>query len=819
MAAFRSTSRSLLLIALCVMTFDRSSVAIAQRDRDAIAPVRVGDEVEAKWINTWYRGKVLDYNDGFANVEYEWGSTTRVKEFSLEEMRFPNGEGHWRVWSDASGKFKIEGRYISRTKTDVTIRKGDGTDISVPINQLASPLRRLLAKTPITADINKVDGVVPIRVGDELEVKYILTWYPGVVQEVTREGAIVKFKHGSFGEKEQEFEFEDMRFPNGEGHWREWSDSSGEFKIIARYVKRDATHVTIRKEDGQELRVEIALLSSKLRKLLSETRIIAPRPTDVTFDIPPNTFPNSIRASFGGSRNGAATNLPSLEEISLDVSAPRPEQTSQLSQGGVAFTLERGDSISAVVPVAGEEQWVAIGTHGKREDPTTLYWASPGKKSKAVGPNFFSNERILEFSGIQNRLITAEVSETWNYPTKLCSYRIEPGSSNATPEMRWEIPKPKYASRSRNVKVRLIGNDRLLMGHGTSVSMWNLASRKLEYAVNGVAKQDFWITPDEKYFAAFDTRNSLTIYDLKNGEPLARQSWEDFGSATACISQDGRYLVCANRSAILVWSFREAKPVVELPLGGLQVTDGTPLSLLNGGWIAAGPQFYSTGLKLVVWRYDVRGVSLKHQEMVGRELLAVAMAGSYGKPKTVLVGAATVPHRDAIELMKKVDTSKLKMLEQGSRIRVDTSGDARIVNGLRQAVQANGWIEDPSSEITLSGSAKLAEPQTLTYRVTSFGGSNPGGTSEETHTVQPWVQKVEIRYQDQYAWGTSVGGVPWSVHTSGAQSLGSELSKASNQSYSLFENLSIPDEILYPRYQRGLGQTWLTASGFVDEAK
>lgn len=80
----------------------------------------------------------------------------------------------WRVWSEASGKIKIEGRYIARRKTVVTIGKGDGTDVSVPIHQLAGPLRRLPAKTPITAEINKVDGVVSVRVSDELEVEYMM---------------------------------------------------------------------------------------------------------------------------------------------------------------------------------------------------------------------------------------------------------------------------------------------------------------------------------------------------------------------------------------------------------------------------------------------------------------------------------------------------------------------------------------------------------------------------------------------------------------------------------------------------------------------
>lgn len=117
---------------------------------------------------------MLDCNDGFGPVEDERGSTTRVIEFSLGEMRFPSEKGHWRVWSEASGKIKIEGRYIASRKTVVTIRKGDGMDASVPIHQLAGPLRRLLAKPPITADINKLDGAVPVGVSDELEVEYMM---------------------------------------------------------------------------------------------------------------------------------------------------------------------------------------------------------------------------------------------------------------------------------------------------------------------------------------------------------------------------------------------------------------------------------------------------------------------------------------------------------------------------------------------------------------------------------------------------------------------------------------------------------------------
>ena len=64
-----------------------------------------------------------------------------------------------------------------------------------------------------------------------------------------------------------------------------------------------------------------------------------------------------------------------------------------------------------------------------------------------------------------------------------------------------------------------------------------------------------------------------------------------------------------------------------------------------------------------------------------------------------------------------------------------------------------------------------------------------------------------------------MGGVPYSLTVREGQTLGGELQKSSSASYSLFENLKIPDEIIYPRYQKGLGQTLLTPSGFVDKAK
>ena len=262
-------------------------------------------------------------------------------------------------------------------------------------------------------------------------------------------------------------------------------------------------------------------------------------------------------------------------------------------------------------------------------------------------------------------------------------------------------------------------------------------------------------------------------------------------------------------------------PAQKLPIGGLGISGSTPLADLSGGWIVAGSQIYSSGLGMIAWRYigGSGGVEIEYQKMLGRQMLVAATASDSGN-RAVLVGVATVPHRNAVEMMSQVDPESMKMLKRGSKIRIDTSVDSRILQGLRRAAEANGWIEDPDGESLLTGSAKFGESETRTYRKSSFGSfGGSSGESEETHTVTPWIQSASVVYDGKPAWSTSAGGVPFSLWLKEGESIRSALNKSSEKTYYLFEKLSIPEMMIYPRYRAGLGQTLLTPTGFVDQAK
>ena len=77
-----------------------------------------------------------------------------------------------------------------------------------------------------------------------------------------------------------------------------------------------------------------------------------------------------------------------------------------------------------------------------------------------------------------------------------------------------------------------------------------------------------------------------------------------------------------------------------LPIGGMHVADNMALADVGSGWLIAGAQIYSQGLGLIAWRYDGDGVSIAHQQMLGRQMLAAGTVGG-SKGRTVLVGVAT----------------------------------------------------------------------------------------------------------------------------------------------------------------------------------
>ncbi|MFO1064315.1 MAG: SHD1 domain-containing protein [Pirellulales bacterium] len=800
------------LLLAALITLISGNVAHAQRERprkDQLAPVRIGDQVEVKVFDEWFPAIVEDFDaQQGALLRYGWKGINRSSIHNLADIRFPNDEGSWMVWSDVSGKFRIEARLVGRDETHVTLRKEDGTDVRVPINQLSPSLQSQIAK--FAGAVKKMLTEAPVRVGDDIEVRYLWTWYPAKVLKVLPAGAEVSYK-SEWETAEREFKHKDMRYPNREGPWREWVDTTGKFKIYGRYITHDETHVQLLKEDRSTVRLERAKLSAKLQKELSAATIFTRRPDEVEFDT--TGYPDSSRISTMTFSSGLAN----LNIASLKVEGA-PSIT--LNEGGFEFTVGNASSVSMVEPIGGDQQLVAIGVSQKlygiseNEAPTQLYWASMQDRKPLPGPAFLPDEVILGYSAKQKRLITAEVRDAFRTPTRFCSYRLEPGARTAKPEYRWNVPKSSFAAWSTDTNVEFVGDDQVLLGYGNMASLWDMNARRVVYAIPA-DDNEFHLSPDGKYIGVRSFWGGF-VADAATGSVLGKLE----RSQCLAFSDDGRYLAVDGHWELGLYSLADGgKSITMQGHNYSRRTFAGPLSVIDNEWICDGTSLWHLPRKLLAWTFDAAHgeLSLARSITAGDKLIAVATRGS-AERSSVLIGVAKIPHAGPKNAVASLTDDQLYALKRGSAVRIDPSvQEPRILSSIQKAIREAGWVLDNSSGIVITASAGLGPSETKTFQRSRFGLSRGSSEFQETVSVQPWIQKLQIARNGNYLWGAAMGGVPSSVMVREGESVQSVIGTSSEPSYSLFDGLKFPDKVFDPKYNRGLGSSRITSRGLEDQ--
>lgn len=781
-------------------------------------PFRAGDRVQVTHFNSWHDGEVIKLEDGKVEVTYDRNNHSRTEFFDFEKVRFPDGEGVWREWKSAAGNFTIIARYLERTATHVTLLKENGQEVSVPIEKLSRDLRKMARKTPITGKENLVNGVSPVRRGDRVEVKSTWDWHAGVVTDVTVGQVMVEYEEHSRVTKKA-FDLNKVRFPAGQSQWMKWRNVERTKEFVARYIRRTDTHAILLKEDGSEFEFEIEKLEPKLKRLVEDTVSFAQRPEKIEFLSSPRTtnFMNQI-ATFSSLQLSDSE----IEPVTA-VKAP--------ADGGFGFELTNGNEVSRVI-ATGVNDWVAIGTNPssrfKGYGITRLYWANPAEQKVVNGSGFSDDERIVDYSAKQNRLITVQLSnETWPKPIAFCTYRTEPGKEFADPEWRWDIAERKRSfGRAIDYRARLVGDNQLLLADQNTLSLYDFKKAEIVYSLAGIDANFFVLHPSKNFFLVRKQGKGLSLHRTETGKQIAFDP--DFENSGGCgFSQDGRKLIGLDRKYVNVWDLTVDAAPKKFDAGNLSSQRNRTkfkdaVTMIDDQWIWSSSYLYNTEKEMLVWGYQGGGVRLAGRDMLGDRLLVSGVRSQSRGPAQLLVGVAKIPHQEAVDEMNKIDVKTMTMLERGVGVKIDAPGDRRVRAGIEAAMKVNGWVADPNSEIIISGSAKRGKTVKEEYRQfgigrsTGRGRTGGGGNGTISRSFTPWVQSVAITYRGQTAWRSGrSSGSPYSA--SSVKELDASLNKASQASYSLFENLTIPETLFYPHFSTGLGHTEITPTGFFDK--
>ncbi|TWT97363.1 SHD1 domain-containing protein [Neorhodopirellula pilleata] len=785
----------------------RTPITGEENKIDGADPVRLGDEVEVSpYSNEWFDGVVTQVRIGEAQVRYQRLGQDTEDAFPFAKIRFPNGEGPWRKWSDTSGQFTVIARYLSRTETQVTLRKQDGTNATVPIDRLSLELKRWTRSIPITGKETLIDGVSPVRVGDTVEVSDGSRWVEGLVSQSGMGIAFVeRFDDNGVSQGKREFPLTKVRYPNGEGSWRKWTGRGGS-TVVARMLSRDETHVVLLKEDGQNVRVPIDQLDRGLQQELEHVVPQVKRPKLTTFVA-------------SGRSVGLIGTLPDFRSF------PSVQPLSMVpswSDGSVSFPIPNADTISTIVPIAGKQNWLLLGTHPssnyRGEPQSQVHWIGPERQEYKPGPRLDEKEQLVDYSVEQNRMLTAFFpdgligSEHW----QLSTYQLGAGDQFAEPEMSWEIPSSRRISyQSFSPMARLVGSHYVLVIDSNTAQLYDLKQQRILYSVSDVFSRKIELHPSGDFFVLDIANAGSVLIETLTGKAVAKQ----LGSAAIGFSPDGSQILRLTQDSLEKWDIGEATEPVIFPRRNVS-TQGSP-QLLDDRYIWIDGLIYDTQKKAAMWNYDMPNNTTRR--VIGNRLAAAMALGSNDSDRQAIVGIAKVPHDNAIALMEPYSVDDMLALRPGKPIRLIQSIDERIANCISAVVTKNGWVPNDGAGIVISGSAGRGPTETHVYDKSRFSfapfmRNRIPSVNAQTVSVSPWKQSVEVRLGELVLWSRSMGFVPSTLRLEDGESAQQKVDELTQPSYTLFERLEIPAEVFYPVFRSGAGRTSLTPGGFVDQA-
>ncbi len=666
-----------------------------------------------------------------------------------------------------------------------------------------------------------------LKEGDEIEVYVSREWRPAFVVDSDNRGNVLAEYEFAGSQKRKAFKKSEIRrlFESGAmDRGRTWSDPSGKFKIRAALLEINEEKVLLRKEDMDELEVEVSKLSSadqryldRLKKAMGPRAMSGPKLPEI------ETFAGgsfgSISATFSGSDQRKA--------MEPD---PMPAYL-QIKQGGVGFPLgEFFDSIGCVLPIGGEDSWLlASMQNGNPGDPlpTRILWASLTKDKIRGSQVLAPGEMILDYHPPSHRLLTLSSADGkrsgWG-PAVLTVWEVLPEDKSATPIVRWHAAPTD--GRSRDPWARFVDGDIIVHRWARhEIVGWSVDQKKMVYRTS---QESFFapaptVSPGHRYLFIPEDKN-VRVLEAATGTLVNTLSAPD-GSSGVAVSEDGTRAAVLSRNHVTVWDLTSADAQPEKYQAD---AIGTPFTAYMK-WVGPdrimvenihGLILFSLKHQIALWNYKFdlstqRERGGKRTREIIDEHLVYAASVRAGSQRGLAVGAVKLPGPGVDQAAASLNRDELMIIKPGTpmRLTVQAGPDTqRIQEALVKKIQANGWVLDPNAQVVMVARLEIGKTQNVTYRM--MGGRSSG--SSQSASITPYISSIKINLDKKVIWqSASSSGAPPTVRLRDGESVQNEVNRWQKPDPGFFDRVDIPARILDPDKKNGLGVTEVTNRGLI----
>jgi hypothetical protein len=619
--------------------------------------------------------------------------------------------------------------------------------------------------------------------------------------------------------------------PAAGGELRTWTDATGKHKIKASFVALDGSKVTLEKDDGSTIEIDLKKLSKADQRFVAEAVKLA---GDNPFEAKePNPFETKPKRKTRSTK-------PAANDDAADDREP----------AGEPLVVQVDYSSAEHVNLAATERWeieVAAADEGFASKPKSV--SLPKKSSFFEGIKGAAVNRVAGKAAVAFVLGDPKPSGTTR--VALCDLTI--GKASALASAATQMAPLAVHDDGRQIIMR---REEFGFGNQDRLEVWTLQGSRAQrhkawtpYGdIQGPGRDVLWgefidsarfatssrsgkvviwsfpelepltmfsladgavpgLSPDRKRIG-YSNGKEVGVYDIDRGEVIAQQPTpQPLQWPSVAFSPSGKRLACCALDKLLIWDVSSGKLERTIPCTGIQV-QGNVQFPHDDFVLVSGKFLFDVENQLKLWTYEGAEQAVS---AAGWTFFAV----TDGEQNPGALIAAQIPQPAAQSLLKKALTEPdLFVLRAGVTVRLNLNGipDQAQREAVRQALAARleqiGCQAGDNGAIELAASMEGPKERDVRYM---FGGGD--------YKIKEYMGRIKFIYQGQTAWETTSSNVPGVVSLKQGENVAQKLREFEKPNYAFFERVELPKFLQKPTQGPGpgssltLGQSRVTASG------
>jgi len=600
---------------------------------------------------------------------------------------------------------------------------------------------------------------------------------------------------------------------------RTWTDSTGKFSIEAKFIGAAGGKVTLQREDGSQIEIELSKLSTEDKIHVAEQLASGgsnPFVPKAAAGPPMSAAPAAQAAgNLAGSMPRQVTPRWNLARL-VGVSASQTRwQLPQGSAVSISYKLRpiplppKTDffekTTAVVINGAGTRALIGyqLARPGGGAQKTRLVLCSL-EEGKMLGAAEVTGEPMAPLALHDNGLQVLMRRQVFGFGNqdRLELWTLTP--TGIAKGIQW-VPYDDQRGGQRDVRWAAFLDERRVatLGGGGKLAVWKVETGQPIYYLQIQAGCIPALSPDRKYLA-FLTGEQIGVLDVQAGEVLALAKSPKIQTGILAFTPTGSRIMGASFNKLFAWDFTSGELIRECRLDGVHI--GEEFLCPSEEHVLAGRhRLYDMTNQVSLWQYD------------GFEDVAIAgdvcwfVVSAVNKPGSLV--PARIPHGGITEMLDKaMNDPGFFVLKPGVTVRLNLDGlpdpgqRNKVQAALTQKLQSQGFQVGSSGTIDLVAEVEEGEKEKITYQMF-------GRFGRETVKIRKFTSRVKFVHQGKVAWQAAGTNIPGFIHLEKNETVQKHLKKLEKPNYDYFERVDLPKLLTKPTGAPTLGTSRFTVSG------